>query len=394
MRVLQASWPTPSHFFSQVPVAWALRSAGHEVRIISAPGIEGAVLRSGLPLSTVGSELNPGAAWKGFSLRPEEGTDEREHERERSARAFSMFATGAVEMLDDVARFCEAWEPDLVLYEPRMYAALKAARTLGVPAVRVLPGPDYTFTRREDERAQVEELFGRIGLAGEDPFGDLTLDPCPPSLQVDDGGAVNRLRMRFVPYNGSAVVPDWLSARPARPRVFISLGTMVATLLGNMNFVQDAIRAIAELDVEVLAGVFSDQRELLGELPGNVRLVEDMPLHLMLPTCDAVVHHGGAGTLLTTASYGVPQLLLSSVGDTVLTARQITAAGAGVSVRAWDATPERIRTLVSDLLGQPSYKQAAVRLAGENARQADPADIVARLEDLAHQARRSPVGVG
>ncbi|MBA9005504.1 nucleotide disphospho-sugar-binding domain-containing protein [Thermomonospora cellulosilytica] len=391
MRVLLATWPTPSHYFSMVSPGWALRSAGHDVRIVSPPGAEGAVLRSGLTISITGPRLNPAAAWKGFEMRPGAGVDEAEHERERSARAFSMFAAGAREMVDELVALARSWRPDLVLYEPRMYAALKAARDLGVPAVRVLPGPDYTYTRLADEREQLDELWKELELEDADPLGDLTLDPCPPSLQVDDGGTVSRLGVRNVPYNGSAVVPPWLSERPARPRVFISLGTMVATLLGSMNFVHDTICALAGLDVEVLAGVFSDQRELLGAVPGNVRLVEDMPLHLMLPTVDVAVHHGGSGTLLTTAAHGVPQLVLSSFGDTVLAARQIAGTGAGKALRAWDATPDRVCALVGELLETPSFGEAATRLAEENARRPAPAAIVGALEEL---AARAPVGAG
>ena len=383
MRVLLATWPTSSHYFSMVGPGWALRSAGHDVRTISTPGVEGAVMRSGLSLSITGPRLDLASVWQGFQKRPSEGVSKAEHERLRSARAFSMFAMGAREMLDDVLAFALDWRPDIILYEPRMYAALKAARVLGVPAVRTLGGTDYTFTRRDAEREAMDELFESIGLAGESPFGDLTLDPCPPSLQVPDDGTISRQSMRYVPYNGPAVVPSWLSARPERPRVFISLGTMVATIMGSMNFVLDIIHSVAALDVEVLAGVFSDQRELMGELPENVRLVEDMPLYLMLPTCDAVVHHGGAGTMLTTVTSGVPQLILASGGDTVLCAERITATGAGSSVRGWTTTPQEIRAEVSQLLEDTSFREAAGRLAKENDCQPAPSELVSRLESLA-----------
>src|SRR5262245_39024275 len=38
MRVIFAVYPSRSHFFPVVPYAWALQSAGHEVRV-AAPGV-------------------------------------------------------------------------------------------------------------------------------------------------------------------------------------------------------------------------------------------------------------------------------------------------------------------------------------------------------------------
>jgi len=32
-------------------------------------------------------------------------------------------------------------------------------------------------------------------------------------------------------------------------------------------------------------------------VPGNVRLVEFVPLNALLPTCSAVIHHGGPQTV-------------------------------------------------------------------------------------------------
>ncbi len=32
--------------------------------------------------------------------------------------------------------------------------------------------------------------------------------------------------MRFLPYNGGAVLPDWVRTRPEQPRIAVSLGTI------------------------------------------------------------------------------------------------------------------------------------------------------------------------
>jgi hypothetical protein len=46
-----------------------------------------------------------------------------------------------------------------------------------------------------------------------------------------------------------------------------------------------------------------------GTLPRNVRATGYLPLDLVLPSCSAVVHHGGGGTFTTAVAERVPQLI-------------------------------------------------------------------------------------
>jgi UDP:flavonoid glycosyltransferase YjiC (YdhE family) len=391
MRVLLATWPASSHYFTVVAYGWALRASGHEVRVASPPGAEEAVQRSGLPLVVTGAKPDLSAAWRGFTPIPDGRGDRAEHERQRAERAVRMFVLGADAMVDDLLEFGHDWRPDLVIFEPRMYAALRLARELGVPAVRALPGPDYTFIREDAERPVLAQLWDRWGLTDPHPHGDLTLDPCPPSLQVPTTTLSQQLR--YVPYAGPAVLPLHPEPLAGRPRVFVTVGTLIAKVAGHMEHVRQLLRELAGLDAEIVLGIFSDQRELLGELPAGVRLAQDMPLHLVLPSCDAIVHQGGAGTAMTSVACGVPQLTLPSVGDCFLNGRQIAAAGAGHCVPWLDITEGQVRELVSDLVTHPAYRQAAQRLREENQRQPAPAQAVGALEELAAAGRPEAVAV-
>jgi UDP:flavonoid glycosyltransferase YjiC (YdhE family) len=44
---------------------------------------------------------------------------------------------------------------------------------------------------------------------------------------------------------------------------------------------------------------YSTAHDELGPLPANIRVVGWIPLDDLLPTCTAIVYHGGAGTTLT-----------------------------------------------------------------------------------------------
>ncbi|MGW7578886.1 hypothetical protein [Streptomyces sp. NPDC054765] len=57
MRVLFVTLAASPHFFVQVPLAWALRAAGHEVRVASQPDLMDTITAAGLPATPVGPRL-------------------------------------------------------------------------------------------------------------------------------------------------------------------------------------------------------------------------------------------------------------------------------------------------------------------------------------------------
>ncbi|WP_433254732.1 nucleotide disphospho-sugar-binding domain-containing protein [Streptosporangium sp. CA-135522] len=380
MRILFSTWATRSHFYPLVPLAWALRAAGHEIRVAAQPDAGEMVTRSGLPFVAAGPALDLGAIIERIRVRPGAEASREEREQARSATAVKMFMAGSAAMADDLIDFASGWRPDLVVYEPRGYAAMKAAQVVGVPAIRALSGgTDYTYVREEVERPILAPLWEMLGL--QDPHGALTVDPCPPSLQVP--ATIGRQFMRYVPYNGGGTVPGWLAEPPARPRVLVTFGVTFAKHAGNLDPVRLATEAVSGLDVEVVVAAFPEQRKLLGNLPQSVRLVESMPLHLLLPTVTAVVHQGGAGTMLTSAACGVPQMVLPSIADEPLNALRLTELGAGRHVHLADADQDVIRAEVAALLESRSHREAARELKEEIERQASPAEIVDVLEKLA-----------
>ncbi|MEE3921336.1 hypothetical protein V2I01_33205 [Micromonospora sp. BRA006-A] len=58
MRVLFTTFAAKVHMYSQVPLAWALHTAGHEVRIASQPDLADDITHTGLTAVPVGPALN------------------------------------------------------------------------------------------------------------------------------------------------------------------------------------------------------------------------------------------------------------------------------------------------------------------------------------------------
>jgi hypothetical protein len=94
MRVLMTCYPANVHLYPIAPIAWALQSAGHEVRIATHlhPGFTDPLTRTGLIPVSLGNPDDPEPIFRedaGMSAMPEEvdayakimelDSDEREH---------------------------------------------------------------------------------------------------------------------------------------------------------------------------------------------------------------------------------------------------------------------------------------------------------------------------
>lgn len=382
-----------------VPTAWALRAAGHDVRVAVQPALVDTVRRSGLPVAVVGSDIDIVAlqrrrladrdhdGQRGASTSGADGTQWRGPSQRRISTAIGTFVTVADAIADDLVAHARAWRADLVLYDPMAYAGVLAAAVVGVPAVRHLWGADITFSAGPagpDLITGVPELpplLQRFGLPELDVVGAMTLDPCPPSVQVP--APVTRQTMRYIPYNGPGIQPAWATAPPPRPRVCVTWGTTMASYgTASRPFPLRMATAAADLGVDVIVATTAGQRGLLTDEHDNLQVVESVPLHTFLPTCAAVVHQGGGGTTLTALHSGVPQLVLGQLPDHRFHAARIRAAGVGLELDA-DADVMTIRDTVALLLNDPTYRAAADRVRDELLAQPTPADVVGVLEGLA-----------
>jgi Protein of unknown function (DUF1205) len=387
MRVLFTSWAWPSHLYAMVPLGWACRAAGHEVRFASQPGLASAITNTGLSAVAVGHDVDaislvrdlvPHAGRRRYSRQPTGG---QAIPPLKGPRVLGMFLRIAEAMADELVAFARAWRPDLVVYDPTAWAAPLAAAAVGVPAVQHLFGVDLLYGARDLVKDLLAGLADRVGADDVDPLGSPTVDPCPIGLQVPAG--YHRIPVRYVPYNGPGTAPAWLLNPPRRPRVCVTWGTTLARLDPSFFLARPVVAAIRELNVEVVAAVSADQRGLLGSVPYDVRVAESVPLHLLLPTCDLVVAHGGAGTMLTALASGLPQLLVPQLPDHAAHARRLADTGAAEVLQREAATAEAIRSVAARLLHTSAPRTAAERHRQDMEQQPPPAAVVAALEQLA-----------
>ncbi|CAM3819347.1 DUF1205 domain-containing protein [Nocardiopsis rhodophaea] len=406
MRVLFSAVLQPSHYFPLVPLGWALRGAGHEVRVAHQPALTRYVRESGLASVVVGSDMRIDPKLRGKAKESQDSWERhgrgagtsgnasrrpaQEGQNHHNRIAFSLFADATERMAPDLIDFARYWKPDLIVFDWQCYAAHLAAEVLGIPSVRhQSAGPDYAAGIagwRDLEKETLGDIYRKHGIDGVEPEGRFTIDPCPPSLQYELPSARRYLPTRFVPYNGNGRVEDWMWQRSWKPRVALTVGGAYFWMMGSLDPVRRFIDLLANRDVEIIAPVPQGGAETLGDVGLDVRIVENLPLELFLPSCDLIINHGGSGTVGTAVANGVPQIISppTSMGDPPFhNAERIAGAGAGAEVDIFTDSTEEVRAAVEAVITTSSYRAAAGRLAVEVLTRPAPAALVGDLEDAA-----------
>lgn len=405
MRVLFATWAEPGHLYSLVPLAWACRAAGHEVRLAAPPSCMASAARAGLTGVPVGRDVaveqirnradlaawrRPGRWPEGWASRP--GLLDEGRRAVLRALADKQFAV-ADAMAGDLLAFARRWRPDVVVHDALCFAGTVAAAALGVPAYGHGWGTATVMRVEHHELGDrplpgYPRLFERHGVP---PRTGPTawFDPCPPALRLPDPAPRPRIGVRYVPYNGPGDVPRWVVEERARPRVCVTAGVSGQKVRPGVlpPLLAHTVRALAGRGLDVVLALGADQARTLGAAPEKARVAVGLPMSELLPTCAAVVHHGGSGTGLTAAAAGTPQLVLPQIPVTAEIGERLHHQGAGLLLPpALQGDPAAVGEAVEALLDDPRHADAAARLRTDLLRMPSPAERVAVLEQAA--ARR------
>lgn len=366
MRVLFTTVPLPGHFFPLVPLAWACRALGHEVLVATPANYVPAVLRAGLPATPNG----PAADFVGLLPADSAGREQAER-RFLHGRVFARIAARNLAGTESIVDF---WRPDLVVVERAELAGRIAAATRGVRYAELHWG---VAALREFDAAAAVQLAGELAVRGLTavPRPDWVVNPWPPSLRR--AYAAGHRGIRHVPYNGEARLPDWMWAARRRPRICLTLGTLLPRMDAEElpGMLLPLARRLGRLRVELVVAVDDEIVADWPPLPDAVRYAGRLPLAEVLRVCDVAVHHGGNGSSLTALEAGVPQLVLPHFDDQADNAAAVSAAGAGLRLTDGTGDPDSIAEHCRALLDAPRFAAAAGRVAAEIAAQPSPVDI-------------------
>lgn len=250
---------------------------------------------------------------------------------------------------EDILRAAAGFGPDVLVIDCMMAAAFRAATRVGTRSA-ILSHLLYG-----NLAANVDKIAPGVSLAA----ADLVLALTPPGFEADPALPANTA------YVGPICHPDRAAAGglgpldgPGDPWVLLSLST---TEMRQRDALPPLLDALGPLPVRVLLtlGGIVDPEAVTA--PANVTVRGFVPHDAVLPRMAAVLTHGGLTTITTALAYGVPLLVVPQGRDQHLNAARVVASGTGRTV----GEPAEVADALTGLLADPTYAEAARRLAAE-----------------------------
>jgi UDP:flavonoid glycosyltransferase YjiC (YdhE family) len=357
MRVLFSGIPAYGHLLPMLPTAQAAQRAGEQVALSTSASM--AAVAGHLPFVPAGPELMWLAA---ESARRNNGASPAD--LADIGPAVELFGTVRIERgFEPVRAAFENFGPDLIVAENTDLVAPLAAAALGVPWVAHSTSIEMFPPLRRGYDLGVARQAARLGLRPTARVAVVEFWPewlqAPYHVPAPDAVAV-----RPAPFArpGDGWSAPRFPGRDDRPLVLVTLGTVVDT----RSRIGDVLRALSAVDANLLvtAGPVTPPESIAAD-PARVRVISFIPLAELLPAVDAVVTTGGAGTVLSALSCGLPMVVMPVLADQPLIGEQVEAAGAGMVVRDLRAggSSEQLAEALGRILQDPGYRDAAQREA-------------------------------
>ncbi|MDQ4132558.1 MAG: glycosyltransferase [Actinomycetota bacterium] len=392
MRVLCTCLPGFGHFNPLVPLARALVVAGHEVAFATAANFCPRVEQAGFPAFAAG--MNLGEQLEVAARRyPDFSSLPMGKERFETFVPRMLAGVAAPARADDLVPLVARWRPDLILHDEAEFAAPVAAAVAGIPhasqsIVQLRPWSMALFAGRE-----LTPLAARWGV-DVGPHGGLYrylhFDSCPPSLQaphIVEVAVAHPLRnTEDLDTASGDVLPPWVDGLPARPTVYVTLGTVFNRDPAVFSAI---LKGLGGMGVNVIATIgHGHDPAQLGPQPESVHVARYIPLSMLLPRLDVVVTQGGT-SILPALGRGLPLLLLPQGADQFHNAEACVAAGVGRRLLPTELHPGAVRREVELLLSDGAFATRARGVRAEIESMPGPGVGVQLLERLARE--RQPI---
>lgn len=358
MRVLMTCQPFYSHLVPVlVPAAKALRRAGHEVAVATAPAMAPHLAAAGiehLPLPNV-LTLTELVARRAAAPKGDV--------REASGSLTIAFAgTLAGVFARDVLEVARSWRPDVLVRECKEFGGYLAAEKLGLPQA-VLDTSPYSALNLPMVRDALNGQRAEFGLDTVDepghPEGFLLAGVVPAAWYPDELRVSTARHYRPAPLAGP-LDASLLDLPDDRPLVLAGLGSVARTFVPETpKVLETMITALGDVPCTAVVALGSDPDEWAGSRPGNVRLMSFVPQQLLLESADLVLTHGGFGSVAEAIRAGTPMVLLPMFSDQSHNAARTAGLGLGLQLDVESATPASLAESCALALAGPYRHRAA-----------------------------------
>lgn len=354
MRVLLTTQPGYGHFRPLLPLAHALVSAGHEVRVGTSASFAAVVAREGLTAEAVGLDWLHGIESSIPSeLQPPPADTLATHFANRFVRMT------AERLATDVVALSGRWRPDVIVRETTEYGGLLAAQVLGLPwgALQVASPTLMSAGVLAEVAVALDDIRPRMGLAPDPGLAamrdEVVVCFAPPSLHDPTFALPAGLRSYFPgsPPIGGVAHDEVAGLGLDRPLVYATLGTVFTDPDYQLAFFPSVIAGLSDsaVDLLVTVGPHVDPASL-GEQGPNVRVVSYVPQRAVLDRCAVAICHGGYGTVLDSIDAAVPLVVVPFGADQFVNAAAIQRLGIGIVIDEESLSAQTIRDAVDPLL--------------------------------------------
>ena len=185
--------------------------------------------------------------------------------------------------------------------------------------------------------------------------GDYVLYPDVPEFLPTDGAPPNHCYVGTCSWAPIAGQPEWWERMLSdpKPKVFISLGSS-----GPIRVLPQLLEVLARLPVSI---VLATSGRFPPPVDANTYACDLVPFTEMASHSALVVTQGGSGGVYSALTAGTPVLAIPSNADQHLSTAVLEENGAGLGVRAEEASPKELRSAIQELLSQGSYSAIAKR---------------------------------
>ncbi|MBB6107923.1 glycosyltransferase, MGT family [Mucilaginibacter lappiensis] len=272
-------------------------------------------------------------------------------------------------MMPGLSNFVDAWKPDVIINDCITFAGALCAHIKGIPSVTTTPVPPDVMGDTANSAPKIFEWQQNLVKGLQQEFGvygdEIVIHSHKLNMvftsQAFAGFDEVSPHMKFVgPVKGrpNNAAFDWERlAKATTPKVFVSLGTLLVDI--RKEFFQKLITAFADQPVTIVAATNPDIFEVW---PDNFIVNGFVPQTELMPHIDAVICHGGFNTVNDTFINGLPMLITPIAYDHFHTAKLIENSGAGVSIRYKRLRIADLRDTVFELLQNPKYREAAIKV--------------------------------
>lgn len=360
------------HVLASLPLVAELVKKGNRVTYFTVPRYKKMVDATGADYREVRSALT------------KDGQADRDIATDMMAELPLRFLSEGAATIESIMEVLRQDKPEAVIVDALAIAGRLAAAELKVPVIMLFTSfaandkfslcrhwPVYPDTNpaRARAKALAAELSDKYGTPAYDVHGifegkgDLNIVTQPASFHP----AAETFDDSFV-FAGPQIMKRvdsgaWEAPEGDAPLVYTSLGTLFNAW---PEFYHILYGVVKDMDLRLVSSVGSTlKKEEIGEIPANVKIFPFLPQLEVLENADFFITHAGIGSVMEAAYYGVPMLAIPQMDEQAFTASCMVKAGLGIVIPKEGLTPEKLKTGIQELIGNPVYKKNAEKMSAE-----------------------------